>query len=121
MRPRRDLRNRFLGVSQFGGPLQPQALDGGRDRFAETGVIDPTPVIGRQAGDLGKIIDPEVFIQMIMDVGRNAREALWVAFRNRFFHRPPSIELFRPILSGRFDKSCGFRAGSRPTLSAPTG
>jgi hypothetical protein len=49
--------------------METQPLDGGRKRFSMNRTIDPVPVIARHAGDLGKLLHIELFVEMIVDIG----------------------------------------------------
>ena len=59
-------------------PMQAQALDGSGHRLAMHRPIHPVPVMRRQTGDLGDAVKIEVFVQMRVDIVRDAPEALFV-------------------------------------------
>ncbi len=69
----RDLGNRYRAVCQLTGSLvQAQAAHGRRDRFPVQTLIDPVPVIRRQARDFREANDIQWFVEVVVDVLEHA-------------------------------------------------
>jgi hypothetical protein len=87
------------------------------------GVIDEMPVMGRQAGHLRQLVEIELIVQVIMDIGRHPAEPLLIVGPAAIvLHSLPLHPVVgrRPSIA-RIDKSCGVgiaKTCNRNTLGA---